>query len=105
MNRRPSLKSPLALASVVSLALGSANMLSVGSARADDRHGCAAAAERAQALRGSAKLRAALTELLACSQPRCPAIVREDCVKWVSEVQEQMPTIVVRAHDARGRDV
>jgi hypothetical protein len=92
-------------ASLASLAFVSAHLFSAVSARADDRYECAAAAERAQSLRDAAKLRAALGELLACARVTCPAVVREDCAKWVVELQEQMPTIIVRAHDSRGRDV
>jgi hypothetical protein len=90
---------------VASLALVSATLLPLSSARADDKYSCADAAERAQSLRDAAKLRAALAELLVCARATCPAVVRDDCAKWAGELQEQMPTIIVRAHDSRGRDV
>jgi hypothetical protein len=74
-------------------------------ARADERFECASAAERAQTLRDAAKLRAASSELVTCARASCPTVVREDCAKWLAEVQGQMPSILVRARDARGRDV
>lgn len=41
----------------------------------------------------------------ACSQPSCPAIVRKDCAKWLSEVDETQPSIVIAAQDAAGADL
>jgi hypothetical protein len=90
---------------VASLALVSTTLLPLASAGADDKYLCATAAEHAQSLRDAAKLRAALAELLVCARAVCPAVVRDDCAKWAGELQEQMPTIIVRAHDSRGRDV
>lgn len=93
------MKSRLALLAIV----GSLSVAT--SARADDKYACATAAEHAQALRDGAKLRAALTELISCSRPTCPAIVQQDCAKWAMELRAEMPTLILRARDGRGRDV
>lgn len=78
-------------------------------ARADDRNdrkqACATAAEDAQQLRMDAKLRAARDRLLSCSRPECPATVLRDCSQWMNEVAALMPTVVLGARDAQGRDV
>ena len=50
-------------------------------------------------------MRASLEELALCASVTCPAIVRDDCISWLDQVREQMPTVAVRARDLRGRDV
>ncbi len=78
-------------------------------ARADDRNdrkqACATAAEDAQQLRIDAKLKAARDRLLVCSRAECPATVLRDCSQWMNEVAALMPTVVLGARDAQGRDV
>jgi hypothetical protein len=66
---------------------------------------CLTAADNAQDLRAANKLREARAALLVCAQKSCNAVVRSDCTRWLREVDEQTPSIVVRALDARGRDV
>ena len=43
--------------------------------------------------------------LLSCSRPECPATVLRDCSQWMNEVVALMPTVVLGARDAQGRDV
>jgi hypothetical protein len=66
---------------------------------------CVSAATDAQDLRAANKLREARALFLVCARPTCNAVVRSGCEKWVKEVDEQQPSIVIRAVDARGRDV
>lgn len=66
---------------------------------------CVAAADAAQDLRRQGKLREAREALLVCAGRSCNAVVRTDCERWLKEVDEETPSIVVRAVDARGRDV
>src|SRR5262249_42485296 len=61
--------------------------------------------EKAQQLRGEAKLRAARDQLLVCSRPECPALVRQDCSQWMGEVQHALPSVVIAARDGTGHDV
>ncbi len=74
-------------------------------ALADQADVCADNAERAQNLRDAGKLQAARQALRTCAQESCPAVVRTDCERWLVQVDAQVPSIVVRAVDARGRDV
>lgn len=90
---------------IASLALVGASLSAATPAHAGPKTACADAAERGQALRNEAKLRKALEELLVCARPTCPPIVSNDCTKWLADVQERLPTIVVHARDSRGRDV
>lgn len=66
---------------------------------------CVEAADTAQDLRSAGKLREARAMLLVCSQRTCNSVVRSSCEKWLREVDEQTPALVVRAADSRGRDV
>jgi hypothetical protein len=78
-------------------------------ARADDRaaefEACAQAANRAQPLRRDGKLKAARADLVRCAQASCPKDPRNDCTTWLGEVDQELPSIVVRATDASGRDL
>jgi hypothetical protein len=66
---------------------------------------CASAAENAQHQRKAAHLRDARASLVVCAQSECPRVVREDCSKWLAEVDEAVPTIVMRARDSLGHDL
>jgi hypothetical protein len=63
---------------------------------------CFDAYEQAQRLRKDYKLRAAHAQLLTCAAESCPAFVRQDCSKWIGEVETSTPTIVVLAKHADG---
>jgi hypothetical protein len=76
-----------------------------GGASAQDLRGqCIAAYESNQQLRKDGKLAAARSELLKCVREGCPDFVRPDCVGWLSEVEQQMPSFVVAAKDVSGSD-
>ncbi|MBW2528108.1 MAG: hypothetical protein JRI23_28260 [Deltaproteobacteria bacterium] len=66
---------------------------------------CADAYHDAQELRLDGKLTAARGKLITCSHATCPPTVSADCTKWLGEVNEQQPTIVVVAKGVDGRDV
>jgi hypothetical protein len=74
-------------------------------ARGDEAERCASASEHAQQLRRRAQLRAARDELLICARPICPKIVITDCEKWLSEVDEALPTVIIAARDSSGHDL
>jgi hypothetical protein len=63
---------------------------------------CFDAYEQAQRLRKDYKLRAAHGQLLTCAADSCPSFVRQDCSKWLGEVETSTPTIVVLAKHADG---
>ncbi len=58
---------------------------------------CVAAHEQAQDARLSGQLLSARVALRACSAADCPALVSRDCVQWLSEVDEQIPSVIFRA--------
>jgi hypothetical protein len=77
-----------------------------GVSRAEDskKAQCAAAYEKSQELRAAGSLKAAHDALVVCAQDFCPAFVQTDCAQWLTEVQRELPTIVVVAKDKAGED-
>jgi hypothetical protein len=74
-------------------------------ARADEVTACVKASEQAQSLRDEGKYKKAREQLLVCTRDVCPAIVKKDCVQWLTEVDASMPSVVVTARDAKGQDL
>ena len=74
-------------------------------AHADEKVACVRAADAAQEQRTAGKLRDARAALHTCARDVCPALVRSDCTQWLAEVEASMPTIVIRAQNARGEDL
>jgi hypothetical protein len=66
-------------------------------ALAQDKATCAAAHEEAQVLRLKGSLKGSREKLRSCSRDACPALVRNDCVTWLAEVERSMASIVVEA--------
>ncbi len=66
---------------------------------------CLTAIDKGQDLQRAGKLREARAQYIVCAQRSCNAVVRTDCEKLLKEVDEQTPSVVVRAVDARGKDV
>lgn len=95
------------LSRVVALAFvgGMVGLTSASPARAANREACFSAAESAQKLRAQGQLREARERLLVCAQTGCPAAVQADCTTWLTEVNAQLPSVVVQARDAAGADL
>jgi hypothetical protein len=79
-------------------------LLLAAPARAETER-CTAAYDATQRLRQSGKLRDAQNEALVCADAACPRVLRQDCARWVDEIQRATPTIVVHAVGADGCDV
>ncbi|WP_437301058.1 hypothetical protein [Sorangium sp. So ce426] len=91
----------------LALSLAAAAALSLTGARADaapHKQACADAYERAQGLRRDGRLIEARAALVVCSQPTCPAAAVADCGPWLTEVERSLPSVVVAARDAHGRE-
>ncbi len=61
------------------------------------REQCLDAHELAQGARLSGKLVEARRALRACSASACPALVSRDCVGWLADVEQQIPSVIFRA--------
>lgn len=92
-------------AGAASVATGLALLLGAVPARADAAAAaCIDAHEQAQRLMQDGHLRAAREKLLVCSREACPKVAQTDCSTWMRDVARDMPTVVVTARDAAGRD-
>lgn len=58
---------------------------------------CGAAYEEAQVARSESRLRAARDELASCMRAECPEFVRNDCARWLNEVELALPSVVLVA--------
>ena len=79
--------------------------LSSSPASADVKTECIAAANEGQDLRLDGKLRAARLRLQACASSSCPQLLQSDCTKWLEDLDQRTPSIVVAAKRADGSDV
>ena len=66
---------------------------------------CVDAFQQAQLERRVGHLLASREQLRMCAQASCPAVIVEKCVPWLTEVERAIPSIVIAAQDAAGRDV
>jgi hypothetical protein len=73
-------------------------------ARADEL-ACITASENEVALRKQLHLREALQQLVVCSAPECPAVVKAECDRRLHELNDAVPTVVLAATDATGNDL
>jgi len=70
-----------------------------------DKEACIAAAEQGQSQRDDGKYRAARAAFVRCSADSCPRVIVESCTKWLHEIDENAPTIVLGAKDEQGTDL
>jgi hypothetical protein len=77
-----------------------------GSAAAgDSKEICVRAVEDAQVARLDGKLREAREGFVTCARAVCPTVIRQDCTRWVAEVEASLPSVVFEAVWADGGDV
>jgi hypothetical protein len=71
----------------------------------DVKKECVDASTAGQTSRDAGALLSARDEFVICSRDACPAVVRSSCASWLSEVEQQLPSIVLRAADAANVDI
>jgi hypothetical protein len=78
-------------------------------ARAQDeletKRACATSYEQTQRLRQDGKLVEAREQAVLCAQSTCPALLTADCARWVDELDQALPSVIVDAHDEAGREL
>jgi len=94
---RPSHVSACGLAALV--------LVAIPGRAAPTKEQCIDANSQAQKLRRESKLTAARQQLLGCSDPTCPAMVRGDCATRLDEVQKAQPTLVLDVKSRAGEDL
>jgi len=70
-----------------------------------ERATCASSYEQAQRLRRAEELLAARSMLLVCSRDACPDVARRDCIQWLGEVEEAIPSATFAARAPDGQDL
>src|SRR5262245_7790898 len=71
----------------------------------DDKKVCLAAAAQGQTLRDAHKLVEAREQFRTCAREQCPRVVQKDCVAWLSDVEKNLPSVVLTAKDEAGADI
>jgi hypothetical protein len=66
---------------------------------------CVAASDRGQAERDDGHLLASRAEFVACAADACPALVKRECSRWLADVEERIPSIVISVKERSGRDL
>ena len=69
------------------------------------KRACAASYEQAQRLRQDGKLLEAREEAVQCAQSTCPALLTSDCARWVDELDQALPSVIVDARDEAGKEL
>ncbi len=89
------------------LALGLAASMAISqTARGEDtKTVCLAAHVEGQKLRHAGEFLVAKARFRACSEEVCPAVLRDECAGWLSEVDAAQPTLIVTVRDERGNDL
>lgn len=72
---------------------------------ADDKQQCLAASDQGQQLRDDGKYRQAREAFATCARQVCPGLVRDDCVKWLADLEQASPSVVIGAKDDKGGDL
>jgi hypothetical protein len=65
---------------------------------------CIAAADDGQKLRDDGKLTTAREKFIACAAKTCPAVVAKSCSQWLTDVEQNTPSVTFRALDEQGKE-
>jgi len=101
MRRRPR----ASLTRLLPLALAGAWLPGVAHAADKASLACIQAAEEGETARNAGELRRARELFSQCAARECPVVLRRDCSSWLEDLDRQIPSVVVGAHDAQGHDV
>lgn len=89
----------------LAIAIGASGLVSSREASAQDATACVDAANAVAGLRKAKQLGEARSKLLVCAQEACDTIVRDDCKKWLAEVEAARPSLVFTVKDGNGADL
>ena len=71
-------------------------------ARGGEAKQCSDAYEHGQELKLAHKLDEARAAFLVCAKPACPKVVRDDCARWLGEIEATLPGVIVRLRRSGG---
>ena len=72
---------------------------------AETKVACSNSYMQTQTLRAAGKLVEARQSVLRCVQPRCPEVLRRDCLQWHEEISKAIPSVVVGVRNEQGLDL
>lgn len=97
-------QNPLKLLGAVGLG-GLVALVSPPAAAQDVKRECIDASTAGQTSRDAGALLKARAQFVACARDACPNVVRASCSQWLSDVEQQLPSVVIRAADSAGVDI
>ena len=81
-------------------------LATISPARASDAvRACIDASTAGQTLRQQGRLLEARDRMIVCAQDACPTVVRSHCARWLGEIDNRIPSVIVRVQDPRDTDV
>jgi hypothetical protein len=94
-------------ASACSALLIALSVLAATTARAADdaTEACLTAHTEGQKARRAGHLLEAKRQFLSCAATSCPDLTKQQCVPWLAEIEQRIPTVVLDVRDDRGRDI
>jgi hypothetical protein len=72
---------------------------------ADEKQQCLAASDQGQQFRDDGNYRRGREAFAQCARDVCPALVRHDCLKWLADLEQSYPSVVVGAKNDKGDDL
>jgi hypothetical protein len=100
---KPMIRAARAGAPLLVLAVLSLSRVAAADPHADELQ-CNSAYTEAQKLRAAARFRASREQVLVCSQEVCAGWIKTDCLKWLSELDAALPTVVFEVHGVSGAE-
>ncbi|MDP9152087.1 MAG: hypothetical protein M3O36_19355 [Myxococcota bacterium] len=72
---------------------------------AEIKQQCIAASEQGQSDRDEGRYRSARKAFFGCARAVCPRVIVDSCTKWLRDLDDSAPTIVLGANDEHGNDL
>ena len=89
----------------LAIAIGLVTAAAPSVARAQDAAACKEGYDRSQVSRDAGKLLEARKLLHQCSSAVCSAFVQKECLGWLSDVDERIPSAIFSVKDGAGADL
>jgi hypothetical protein len=71
----------------------------------DDKQDCLTASEQGQNQRDDGLYRAARGSFVRCARDVCPKLIAQSCTRWLRELDQDAPTVVLGAKDDESNDL
>lgn len=88
-------------AGLLALVLSEAQL---ASAQDMSKKACIDSHERVQLLKNDRRFREAKAEARTCAQDSCPGVIKTECLTFLRQLEQDLPTVAVRVIDEAGQD-